>query len=162
MDDILAGMNEVRKVESVVSEMVYQVSTDSIRNVIFTKEHINSVKEGKRFVIGQLVSLVTKDTGGNILTQTPFLISGINNPTGTDTDVEYVGKLLIGSMDTVDDVMLTDTKNGLDKLSSEVNGDILETLLITKLGFTDSLKLKSFLNVPHIYILNGSIFRSFI
>jgi hypothetical protein len=155
--DPLKTVEEVRRIPSVVYDMF---NNDKLRPQIrqaMAEALLQEIRDGKRFVIGQVVLLVTKDAGGTNINSIPAIITGVDGYTGNAVDVTYEFKILIGKLDTSDDFTTVKTKMVTEdeKFDVTVPTNIITALKTGMFGEADVTALKLKLGVPHIFRLEA-------
>jgi len=153
-------IRETREVESVLYDMVYKTHMAPVQDKIFTPEVVQSIKDGKRLVVGQLVILITKDANGTVLTKAPCIVRDVLNY-NTDTP-GYAVKILLGSLNSKDDI----TKE-LDYVSfsdeyfdTNIEQAIKDYITKSVLATKDTLAFKKSIGISHIFVLENSKYTS--
>jgi len=158
--DILKDIEETREFASVLYDSCSAIDGANLDELI-TEPVVEQVLTGTRLVLGQVVLLVTR-VDGNILTSAPAIVTRLNAYNNVDyKEVEYKLKLILGNNDTIDDISSDVILRGAD-IEEKVSITVPDTNVnfIKTLTTVTALELKRSLSIKHMFIHNGSNFKS--
>jgi len=165
--DILKTVEEVREVESVLYDMIHGSDLYAQKDLVLTLEVVTQIKESKRFVVGQIIMLVTRSMDGIILSSAPCIVTKAIKYTFKDTPkVEYACVLLLGKLNSSDDVSAPFIISGdlpEEKVSTVIPSNIIgfiKHMVDETSTIKNTIALKEKLEIPHFFCLENEKFKS--